>query len=68
MCRFCFLGALFSGYSAVSGLINGGDVLSGIGAILSALAPICFAVVIFQYRNGMRGLGVYKGNMQPPMR
>ena len=64
----CIIGALFSGYSAVSGLINGGEVLSGIGAILSAIAPICFAVVIFQYRNGMRGLGVYKGNMQPPMR
>lgn len=63
----CIIGGLFSVWSAVSGLINGGELLSGIGACFAAIAPFCFAVLIFQYRNGMRGLGVYKGNMQPRM-
>ena len=62
------LGALSSLSSAVVTMVSTGStgLISGLTALLSAVASICFAVVIFKFRSGMRRLGVYKGVMTQP--
>ncbi len=44
--------------------MNTGVILNGVSVLLSAVSAICFAVVLFRFRSGMRALGVYKGVMQ----
>ena len=64
------LGAVFSVFRFLSNLLGAlgtAGLLSGIVALLSAAAAICFAVVIFKFRSGMRRLGVYRGVMTQPM-
>ena len=63
------LGAVFTLFGAVSMIASfgGGGLISGVSALLSAAASICFAVVIFKFRSGMRRLGVYRGVMTQPM-
>ena len=64
------LGAAFRIFGAISQLLGGASVaglLSGVSSLTSAAASICFAVVIFKFRSGMRRLGVYRGVMTQPM-
>lgn len=64
------LGAVFSICGAVSQLLRGASVaelLFAVSGLISAAASICFAVVIFKFRSGMRRLGVYRGVMTQPM-
>ena len=64
------LGAVFSICGAVSQLLRGASVaelLFAVSGLISAAASICFAVVIFKFRSGMRRLGVYRGVMTHPM-
>ena len=63
------LGAVFTLLGAVSMIASfgGGGLISGVSALLSAAASICFAAVIFKFRSGMRRLGVYRGVMTQPM-
>ncbi len=63
------LGALFTLLGAVGMIASfgGGGLISGVSALLSAAASICFAAVIFKFRSGMRRLGVYRGVMTQPM-
>lgn len=52
-------------FSAVGTMVStgAGSLLTGVAALLGAVASICFAVVIFKFRSGMRRLGVYRGVM-----
>ncbi len=63
------LGALFTVFGAVSMIATSpaGGLISGVASLLSAAASVCFAVVIFKFRSGMRRLGVYRGVMTQPM-
>lgn len=60
------LSALLIGASGVSALLEGStlNLFNGANSLLSAVSGICFAVVLFKFRSGMRQLGVYKGVRQ----
>lgn len=62
------LGSLFSVYNGIRYFVDGNGsaqvILMGIAMLLSAAANIIFAVMIFQFRSGMRSLGVRHGMIQ----
>ncbi|MBO4418440.1 MAG: hypothetical protein J5789_01235 [Oscillospiraceae bacterium] len=60
------LGALGNVYSGVySYMIKGSgsapEIITGVSLILSAAAAVCFAIILFRFRSGMRSLGVRHG-------
>ena len=63
---FTILIALVNGASGVSSLLDSAasDLLDGASLLLGAVTGLCFAIVLFKFRSGMRKLGVYKGLRQ----
>ncbi len=57
--------AAFSVYRGVWSFVKGDGsleaILMGVSLCLSAVAGLCFSVLLFKFRSGMRGLGVRNG-------
>ena len=73
---FCVLGAVGS-VMGITGLVSGSEAfgqisLTGLSrslylgsAVTSIVTNICFAVLLYRWRDGMRALGAYKGSVTP---